>query len=189
MERVNLPGTRKPRHASVTPSRRVTWSTGCEGSRINLAGGRPMPKFSFSDHRLDTRCWLKCGKQIETHTLELRGLDEDSGAINNAILIFDPGADLTQARQTGTVGYMTRKPAGGISLVGWLPLTEFPAFMRVLNCGDPLSVHFVLRDPRSGVGYVRRLGVGHYEKILSATICRKTSAGPRPSAEIYALPV
>jgi hypothetical protein len=148
-----------------------------------------MPKFSFTDHRLDTRRWLKRGEEVETHTLDLRGVDEDSGASNRAILIFDSGADLSRARQAGTVGYMTRRQEGGISLVGWLPLGELPAFTSILDCGDPLSVHFQLRDPRAGVGYVRRLGVGHYEKIMAATICRQRARKPWASAEILTLPV
>lgn len=147
-----------------------------------------MPKFSFNEYRLDTRTWVEDGIDCRSHTLELSGHDVESGNLNQAILIFNSGSDLCEARACGTVGYMTNNGQGGMSLVGWLPLEEFGVYQEVLACGGGLSVDFELSDPSAGVGYVRRLGLGHYEKVVCATICRRPArlAGP---AEIVPLHV
>ncbi|MCB1354049.1 MAG: hypothetical protein KDK03_15085 [Rhodobacteraceae bacterium] len=149
-----------------------------------------MPKFRFTHHRLDTRHWLKDGVETVSHTLELSGQDAATGAHDHAILIFDSGTDLGQARGAGTVGYMTRCADGSTSLVGWFPLRDFSAYHEVLAQGDELSVHFELRDPRADAGYLRRLGIGHYEKIITATICRPAGQrAPRSPASVYAMPL
>jgi hypothetical protein len=148
-----------------------------------------MPKFSFTQFSHDSRRWTKNGEAAETHTLELTGWDEESGEINRAILIFEAGSDLYRARREGTVGYITRKPEGGTSLVGWLPVEDLPEYLEILQCGAPLSVHFTLRDPRAQVGYVRRLGLGHYEKIAAATICRSVLEDPRGLSNVVRFPI
>jgi hypothetical protein len=139
-----------------------------------------MPKFSFTDQRLDTRQWTDGGRDCHSHALELRGRDEKTGTPNQAILIFDGDEHLSEARAAGTVGYVTHNARGGISLVGWLPLEAFGAYQEVISCGNGLSVSFKLRDPRSGSGYVCRLGISHHEKVVAATICRRPASTDRP---------
>lgn len=148
-----------------------------------------MPKFSFTHFRHDTRRWTKNGLPVESHTLELSGFDDESGETNRAILIFDSGDELYRSRREGTVGYITRKPDGGTSLVGWLPLDELDEYLEILERGEALSVHFTLRDPRAQVGYVRRLGLGRYEKIANATICRSVLEDPRGFSNVVRFPI
>ncbi|WP_424933219.1 hypothetical protein [Amaricoccus macauensis] len=148
-----------------------------------------MPKFTFTKHRHDSRRWVKNGREIETHTLELAGTDEATGKTNRAILIFDSETDLQRSRRAGTAGYITGKPDGGVSLVGWLPHSEFATYLEVLESGEALTVYFALRNPDSKVGYVRRLGIGRYEKILAATICRPDFREPRGASNVVRFPI
>jgi hypothetical protein len=148
-----------------------------------------MPRFSFTQFHHDSRCWTQNDRNIVSHTLELTGGDDETGEINRAILIFDPGSELYLSRKGGTVGYITQKPDGGISLVGWLPVADLPEYLGTLECGEPLSIDLVLCDPRADVGYVRRLGLGRYDKIASATIYRSELDDPRGLSNVVRFPI
>lgn len=148
-----------------------------------------MPKFTFTSYRRDTRRWTKNGCEIATHTLELSGTGGDSGEINRAILIFDSETDLQRTRRQGTVGYITSRSEGGASLVGWLPPRELPIYLDILSRGEPVSIDVVLHDPRAQVGYIRRLGIGHHDKILAATLCLPTHTEPRGASNVVRFPI
>ncbi|MEM8570657.1 MAG: hypothetical protein AAGG56_07070 [Pseudomonadota bacterium] len=148
-----------------------------------------MPTFTFTEHRHDSRIWFKNGQEIETHTLELTGTDPETGVENRAILIFDCANELYSSCWSGAVGYLTKRSEGGMSLVGWLPYSEFYDFLEIIAQGEPLTVHFILRDPKARVGYVRHVGIGNLASILSAAITSPAFGEPRGTSNVVRFPV
>ncbi len=122
------------------------------------------------------------GAEAEFRMLEVEGAGE-AGGRNRARFMFDPGID---GRHAGPVGYMTGTAAGGLSLIGWLPLHEYEVYRVIVESGVPLAVHYETRD--GGTGYLRRLALGRADAppiVIAA--CRRVATGG--VAPMFAMPL
>jgi hypothetical protein len=123
-----------------------------------------------------------------TWTLDLFGPGRGRSR-NRVRLVFSPSIGL---RPGPTVGYVTDNDDAGISVVGWLPALQFPAYRRILDEGGPLEVHYEARD-REGAGYLRRLGIARDHEVLAARTARPRQArgrsAPRRPSVAFSMPI
>ncbi len=124
----------------------------------------------------------RTGGGFETRTLEVEGPAEGGGR-NRVCLVF---SSVTEPERP-TVGYVTESEGEGVSLLGWLPASEFEAYRAVIAAGGPVQVHYETRDDSSG--YVRWLALGRADEVVIAMGAWHPHDGCEPRQPAIAMPL
>jgi hypothetical protein len=122
----------------------------------------------------------RAGRMEVTRIIEVEG-PAPGGGRNRARLVCS--ADVHRDHPA-PVGYLTDAGEAGLSLIGWLPASEYEAHRRIIDEGGLLQVHYETRDGREG--YLRRLALGRADAALRAVASRQSRASATPA---YALPL